>query len=100
MKTVVETTQEKLNNDTVDELKNKNARLAHELEIAQTKLKWYEEQFRLNAARRFGKSSETVTDDQLSFFNEAEITARPQQEEPVLETITYNVYDILIVVHF
>lgn len=90
MKTVVETTPEKLNSDTVDELKNENAKLAHELEIAQTKLKWYEEQFRLNAARRFGKSSETVTDDQLSFFNEAEITARPQQEEPVLETITYN----------
>lgn len=45
MKTVVETTPEKLNSDTVDELKNENAKLAHELEIAQTKLKWYEEQF-------------------------------------------------------
>lgn len=87
MKEVVETTQKKQNRDTVDELKNENAKLAHELEIAQTKLKWYEEQFRLNAARRFGKSSETVTDDQLSFFNEAEITARPEQDEPVLETI-------------
>jgi len=87
MKEVVETTQKKQNSDTVDDLKNENAKLAHELEIAQTKLKWYEEQFRLNAARRFGKSSETVSDDQLSFFNEAEITARPEQVEPVLETI-------------
>lgn len=83
----METTQAKQNSDPVDELKNENARLTHELEIAQTKLKWYEEQLRLNAARRFGKSSETVTDDQLSFFNEAEITARPDLDEPVLEII-------------
>lgn len=43
MKEVVETTPKKQNSDTVDELKNENAKLAHELEIAQTKLKWYEE---------------------------------------------------------
>lgn len=84
MKEVVETTQKQQNRDTVDDLKNENAKLAHELEIAQTKLKWYEEQFRLNAAKRFGKSSETVTDDQLAFFNEAKITARQEEDEPVL----------------
>lgn len=39
----------------------------------QAKLAWYEEQFRLSRAQRFGPSSEQTTSfDQMSFFNEAE----------------------------
>lgn len=90
MKNTAKTMKKKVNSETVKALKNENAKLAHELEIAHVKLKWYEEQFRLNAASRFGKSSEMVSDDQISFFNEVEITARPEKDEPVLETITYD----------
>ena len=82
--------REKQNTGELDDLVNENAKLQHELEIANTKLKWYEEQFRLNATKRFGKSSDTVPAEQLSFFNEAEITVSKNTEELTLETITYK----------
>ena len=72
------------------ELDNEISRLKHELEIANTKLKWYEEQFRLNAVKKYGKSSDDVNGDQISFFNEAEINKRPEMEEPTVEKITYE----------
>ncbi len=76
-----------LNND---DLKNENAKLQHELEMANAKIKWYEEQFKLNAVRKYGKSSDSVGEEQISFFNEAEITKRPQIEEPEIDKITYE----------
>lgn len=72
------------------ELDNEISRLKHELEIANAKLKWYEEQFRLNAVKKYGKSSDNVDEDQISFFNESEITKRPEIEEPTVEKITYE----------
>ncbi|EIJ81809.1 transposase IS66 [Bacillus methanolicus PB1] len=56
------------------------------------KLKWYEEQFRLSQKRRFGSSSEKTHSDQLelSLFNEAEVEAASNLEEPASETITYR----------
>ena len=53
------------------ELDNEISRLKHELEIANAKLKWYEEQFRLNAVKKYGKSSDNIDEDQISFFNES-----------------------------
>ena len=58
--------------------------------ILDAKLKYYEEQYLLSQKKRFGTSSETSDDLQLSLFNEAEDTAAPQQPEPTLETITYK----------
>lgn len=78
------------NTRTLDELLIEHAKLQHELEISQAKVKWYEEQIRLNASKRFGKSSDTVPAEQLSFFNEVEVTARKDAEELTLEAITYN----------
>lgn len=56
------------------------------------KLKWYEEQFRLAQQKRFGASSEKTNPDQLELdlFNEAEVLATPQTQEPDVETITYS----------
>src|SRR5690606_37567763 len=65
-------------------LQQQNAELA-------AKLRWFEEQFRLAQQRRFGSSSERTAPDQLSLlFDEVEITASTQAEEPTLETITYH----------
>ncbi|MSU02998.1 IS66 family transposase zinc-finger binding domain-containing protein [Tissierella pigra] len=72
------------------ELDNEILRLKHELEIANAKLKWYEEQFKLNAVKKYGKSGDNVDEDQISFFNEAEISERPEIEEPTMEKITYE----------
>jgi len=58
--------------------------------VLDAKLKYYEEQYLLSQKKRFGTSSETSDDLQLSLFNEAEDTASPQQPEPTLETITYK----------
>ncbi len=54
------------------------------------KIKWYEEQHRLNIKQRFGASSEKTMSEQISLFNEAEDTAAPDLEEPTIETITYE----------
>mgnify|MGYP001224404584 CR=1 FL=1 len=46
--------------------------------------------FKLSVAKKHGKSSDSAPEEQLSFFNEAEIIARPEIEEPTLEKITYE----------
>lgn len=40
--------------------------------------------------KKYGKSSDQVDEEQISFFNEAEITARSEIEEPTIEKITYE----------
>jgi len=55
-----------------------------------SKLKWYEEQFRLSQQKRFGASSERTPLEQLLLFNEAEAEADPAVAEPTAETITYE----------
>lgn len=64
--------------------------LEQKLEETTAKLTWYEEQFRLNKQRQFGASSEKTLPDQQTLFNEAEKEARPEKEEPELDTITYK----------
>lgn len=46
----------------------------------------------MSQQRRFGASSERSDSKQfeLNFFNEAEVEAKPEAEEPKLETITYR----------
>lgn len=67
-----------------DALKQQNAELS-------AKLHWFEEQFRLAQQRRFGSSSERSHADQMSLlFDEVEVSANPELDEPTLETITYE----------
>lgn len=87
MKTKTEIQNLQLNSEKLD---NEIARLQHELEIANAKLKWYEEQFKLNAVKKYGKSSDSISEEQISFFNEAEITKRVEVEEPTIEKISYE----------
>jgi transposase len=65
-------------------------KLELEKEALEAKLKWYEEQFRLSQQRQFGSSSEKIHPDQLSLFNETEVTTDSSVEEPTSETITYK----------
>lgn len=80
------------NESTIEELQARNAELKKQNEALQAKIKWLEEQFRLSQHKKFGTSSEKTNPDQLEFplFNEAEITADAEVEEPTLETITYK----------
>lgn len=74
----VESMQEK-----IQLLEQKNAEL-------NAKLKWYEEQLKLQRQRQFGASSEkTDYPEQINLFNEAEDSADPKIPEPTVETITY-----------
>ncbi|WP_342580823.1 IS66 family transposase [Ureibacillus sp. FSL W7-1570] len=80
------------NESTIEELQARNAELKKQNEALQAKIKWLEEQFRLSQHKKFGASSEKTNPDQLELplFNEAEITADAEVEEPTLETITYK----------
>lgn len=74
-------------------LENKNAELEAKLKNQndlENKLKWFEEQFRLQQQKRFGISSEKTNPDQLDLFNETENEADPEIPEPALESITYQ----------
>jgi len=77
---------------TIEEYAAQLARLEQQVAELSAKLKWYEEQFRLAQKKRFGASSEKTHPDQLAFdlFNEAEVLATPEGEEPPTEKITYE----------
>jgi len=71
-----------------EELEAAFVKVSVEKEQAELQLKWYEEQYRLNRQKLFGKSSEQHIDsNQLSlpFFNEAESERQPICVEPKLE---------------
>ncbi|MCT4621261.1 MAG: IS66 family transposase [Marinisporobacter sp.] len=70
-------------------LNSENQVLKHTIEEQEAKLKYYEEQLRLNAEKKYSPSSEK-NPDQLSLFNEAEIESVKNQMEIDLEKITYN----------
>lgn len=70
----------------ITSLENKNAELA-------AKVNWFEEHFRLNQHRLYGRSSEqTVNPEQQTLFNEAEAldAVKPSVPEPTVEEITYT----------
>jgi len=69
------------------ELENEYVKLSDQVEELAAKIAWYENQIRLAKYQKFGTSSEKTDADQLNFFNEIEITADPESEEPVLEKI-------------
>ncbi|MEK5060519.1 transposase [Paenibacillus sp. FSL H7-0326] len=84
--------QTNINPLTIEELEQKTAKLEQQNAELSTKLKWYEEQFRLAQQKRFGASSEKTNPDQLelNLFNEAEVLATPASQEPDIETVTYS----------
>lgn len=54
-------------------------------------LSWYKNQIKLQQKALFGKRSEkSVTDTQLSLFDEAEVEASAIKTEPALETVVYQ----------
>lgn len=57
---------------TREELEAYAMQVSSEKEELAAKVSWYEEQYKLGRAKRFGSSSEQTPFDQLSFFNEAE----------------------------
>ena len=61
-----------LSSMTREELEAYAMQVSSEKEELAAKVSWYEEQYRLGRARRFGPSSEQTPFEQLSFFNEAE----------------------------
>jgi transposase len=68
-----------ISSDVLAELQHENAEL-------KALVKWYEEQFRLQKHRQFGAKSEKseYDTDQLSIFNEAEVTSDETVPEPAL----------------
>lgn len=77
---------------TTEKLQDRCDFLENQVADLMGKLKWFEEQFRLSQHQRFGSSSEQSHPDQieLSLFNEAEVAATPDIEEPTVETVTYR----------
>mgnify|MGYP001125525610 CR=1 FL=1 len=73
-----------------EQLHNEIGILQQQVSELSAKLKWYEEQNRLNQAKLFGKASEQTPPEQLNFFNEVEIEAKAEQPEPTMEEITYR----------
>ncbi len=72
-----------------DDLENENQILKQTIEQQEAKIKWYEEQLKVNAQNKYGSSSEKMSDQQLSMFNEAEIESVKKSEQPDIEQITY-----------
>ena len=58
-----------------------------EYESMKQQLAWLMEQLKLSRRQRFGASSEKNVSGQVSFFNEAEMTADVSTAEPELETV-------------
>ncbi|WP_258359293.1 transposase [Moorella sulfitireducens (nom. illeg.)] len=77
---------------TIEELQSRCLQLERENAELTAKLNWLMEQFRLSKKRQFASSSERTRalEEQLLFFNEVEAEARPEENEPDLETITYQ----------
>ncbi|WP_139903941.1 IS66 family transposase [Clostridium thermarum] len=76
-----------LENYSRKELEDAFIKLSIEKEQAELRLKWYEEQYKLNKQRLFGKSSEKNIDGQINMpiFNEAESERQPFTAEPNLD---------------
>lgn len=76
------------------ELESRYVNLETEYKTTLAKLKWYEEQYRLSAQRKYGQSSEktdsgqlTLEDIGLKVFNEAEALREPINTEPKEEDL-------------
>jgi transposase len=71
-------------------LKDEKASLENKYTELELKLKWFEEQHRINLNKLYGSSSEKTNPEQLSIFNEAESEAKPEIPDPTIDEITYK----------
>jgi transposase len=78
-----------LENDNV-RLENEKVGLQDRLTELAAKVRWFEEQHRLDLHRRFGASSEKTDPGQFMLFDEAEAACDPSAAEPTIEEITYK----------
>ncbi len=69
------------------ELKAANATLKTKVAELEALVKHYEERYRLQQHRMWGRSSEKTDSNQLSLFNEAEATADKKAPEPEFEQV-------------
>ena len=78
----------------IEELQVENIHLKQEILELQAKNSYYEEQLKLMLKRKYGSSSEKVSEDQISMFddilNEAESQSDLKAEEPTIEKIAYE----------
>jgi transposase len=75
----------------IEKLQIENETLKQEKAELELKLKWFEEQFRLQQHKLFGSSSEkTEIPEQLSLFNEVESESKLEAPEPTFEEISYK----------
>jgi transposase len=75
---------------TIEQLQEENSLLKQQITELSTKVKWFEEQFRLKQHKLFGRSSEQTAPEQGDLFNEAEVETKPEAPEPTVEEITYK----------
>lgn len=80
----------KNNDTTIESLQTENELLRQEKAKLELKLKWFEDQHRLHLQKLYGRSSEKVSSEQLSLFNEAESESKPEAPDPKVEEITYK----------
>ncbi len=80
-------TEENTTENKEGSLEDKYAILEQENEELKAKVKFYEEQFRLSQAKKYGASSEKLDPEQISIFNEAEKLSVQQSQEPKMEEI-------------
>lgn len=71
-------------------LETENALLKQEVEELKIKVKFYEEQFKLAQAKKYGSSRDLASDGQINIFNEAEKESAKKCSEPDIEEITYK----------
>ena len=73
----------------IQALKSQNIELKNQNLELNAKLKYYEEQLKLNKKRLFGSSSEKTDEcyEQLNLFNEAEAERQPINVEPTIEEV-------------
>lgn len=83
-------TIENTSNITIENLQDRCSQLEQQKAELEAKVKWFEEQLRLNQHRQFGKSSEQTNANQFELFNEPEAEAKQPEAEPTFEDITYK----------
>jgi len=76
---------------TIEKSQKENEILRQEKAELELKVKWFEEQFRLQQHKLFGRSSEKMEmPEQLMLFNESESEYNPDVKEVTIEEITYK----------
>ncbi len=73
-----------------ESLEEKYEKLEQKVAYLIRQVAWYEEKLLIAQHKRFGTSSEHSDADQLRLFNEPEAEVDSVEEEPVVETVTYE----------